>query len=57
MNGCIGDSRADPSLEKADFFLRQGVGFGDDRDKIDLRVEPPHELDVDWFQPSSDNKQ
>lgn len=41
----------DPRLELDHFLVRQGVGFRNDRDQVDALVQPPHELDVERFQP------
>lgn len=39
-----------PLLEEDDLLLGQGVRLGNHRDKVDLGVESPHELDVDGLE-------
>ena len=41
-----------PLLEQADLLFDQGIGFGNDGNQVDLLVKSPHELDIDWFEPS-----
>ena len=43
-------------LELLALFGRERVGFGDQRDDVDLLVQPLHELDVQGLQPAAGNK-
>jgi hypothetical protein len=37
------------SLEEHDLLLSQSIGFSDNGDQVDLRVQSPHELDINWL--------
>jgi len=39
-----------------DLLICQGVGFGNDRDKINLGVQTFHEFDVDGSQPGEEKE-
>lgn len=37
-------------LEQGHFFVGQGVGLGDDRNQVDLGVQPAHDFDIQRLQ-------
>lgn len=45
------DVSAYPVLEQGDLLLGQGVRLGNNGNEVDLLMQPPHEFDVDRFQP------
>jgi hypothetical protein len=45
------DCIAYPVLEQGDLLLGQSIRLGNNGNKVDLLMQPPHKLDIDRFQP------
>lgn len=48
------DEKTDPGLELRDFFIREGIGFGNDGDQVNLCVKLTHELHVNGLQAATE---
>lgn len=44
-------------LESRNLLIRHCVGLSDDRNKVDLRVEPAHEFNIYGLEPMAPNEE